>query len=165
MAVTISPDGSFVALGCASGQVSVYDAQTGHFSYAIQAYNENLDMGVQSLAFSPDGTEIATGAGAGIASTNDATPVRVWSTKDGRLVRAFEEPNLQPIRTLKWSPTGEYIGFGAIDDKLRLWNQITDQKNSVSLSTRGSLCQAFSPDGKALAFCDGNNVRIIKIVD
>jgi WD40 repeat protein len=165
VSITISSDGLLVGLGNVSGQVSIYDAKTGQFTYAIQAYDQIHMTPVQSLSFNPEGTEIATGAGAGIASSETATPVRVWSAKDGRLIRAFEESNLQPIRNLKWSLTGEYIGFSSIDDKLRIWNQITGKKRYVSLSDRGSMCLAFSPDGRSLAFCDGNNVKILKLTD
>ncbi len=58
-AVTISPRGDWVALGCAAlGQLLVWEWRSE--SYVLKQQGHHYD--VSALAFSPDGAYIATGA-------------------------------------------------------------------------------------------------------
>jgi hypothetical protein len=76
-ALAWSGDGSLIAVGGASPEVTVYDAESGQRVAACKGHT----AGIYTLAFSPDGQTLATGGFDG--------QVRLYHVKTGELARAF----------------------------------------------------------------------------
>jgi WD40 repeat protein len=73
---------------------------------------EGHSAGVLSVAFSPDGNTIASG------SVDDT--LRLWSAKQGRLIRTMQGHPF-PIGRLKFSPNGATLFTGSTDGVVRAW--------------------------------------------
>lgn len=76
-ALAWSPDGALIAVGGASPEVTVYDAESGKRVTACKGHQ----AGIYTIAFSPDGQTLATGGFDG--------QVRLYRVKTGELMKAF----------------------------------------------------------------------------
>ena len=98
--------------------------------------------GISALAFSPDGLTF-------VAASFD-TNFRVWSTRNGELLRLVDE---LPVATfaLAFSPDGKYLATGGADRIVYLWDTKT-WKLTRKLSGQGEMISAlaFSPDSRLL---------------
>ncbi|KAL4265502.1 hypothetical protein AB1N83_004985 [Pleurotus pulmonarius] len=108
-AVSFQADGSKFATGDQSGNVKIWDIETGK---ALQTLRAQSDA-VWSLAFSPDGSQIAVGL--------RNRMIRVWDTKTGR--DAFGATQASPVRGLAFSPDGTRFTSGATDGTVRIWDR------------------------------------------
>jgi len=72
-----SPDGSLIAVGGASPDVTIYDAESGRRVAACKGHQ----AGIYTVGFSPDAQTLATGGFDG--------QVRLYRVKTGELVKAF----------------------------------------------------------------------------
>jgi WD40 repeat protein len=72
-----SPDGSKIAVGGASPQVTLYDAESGKALPALTGHT----AGIYALAYSPDSKRLATGGFDG--------KVRIYDTAAGTMIREF----------------------------------------------------------------------------
>ena len=99
--------------------------------------------GVSAMAVSPDGATL-------VASTYD-TDVRVWSTRDGELVKLIDEI---PVSTfvMRFSPDGKYLAAAGVDKTIYLYDAKT-WKLARKLTGQPEMISAmsFSPDGKTIA--------------
>ena len=98
--------------------------------------------GISALAFSPDGLTF-------VAASYD-TNFRVWSTRDGELLRVVDE---LPLATFgaAFSPDGKYLATGGADRIVYLWDTKT-WKLARRFSGQGEMVSAlaFSPDSRLL---------------
>jgi WD40 repeat protein len=143
VAVALSPDGQFAAIG-------------------IQAFNQNLDLfrvsdgalirgritahnnGTTSVAFSPDGQFLASGGRDGTA--------KLWHLPDMTLVRTFnEELGYQPrVFAVVFSHDGQMLAVGGQGGVQLL--RVSDGQLLRALDGASStLCLALSPDGQFIA--------------
>jgi len=76
-ALAWSADGSLIAVGGGSPEVTVYDAESGRLVAACEGHT----AGIYTVAFSPDGKTLATGGFDG--------QVRLYNVRTGELARAF----------------------------------------------------------------------------
>jgi WD40 repeat protein len=76
-ALAWSPDGELIAVGGASPEITVYDAESGKRVAACKGHS----AGIYTVAFSPDGQTLATGGFDG--------QVRLYRAKTGELLKAF----------------------------------------------------------------------------
>ena len=67
----------------------------------------------ESLAFSPDARLLAAGW--------DDTVVRVWDSRDGRLLRELRGHG-GAVRCLAWSPDGRLLASGSDDTTVLVWD-------------------------------------------
>jgi len=120
--------------------------------------------GGRGVAFSPDGKSIATAGCDGI--------VRIVNAESGERLRKLEG-HIGSIFSVAFSPDGKRIVTGGEDKTVRIWN-IESRKELANTDPifkaimledgTGIGFTAFSPDGKMLAACGGNdlgrNIRI-----
>jgi WD40 repeat protein len=86
-ALAWSPDGARIAVGGASPEVALYDAETGNRVAACTGH----PAGIYALAFTPDGKRLATGGFDG--------QVRTYNAADGALIKAFVPVPLEISRS------------------------------------------------------------------
>jgi len=127
-AVTFSPDGSRILVGCQDRTARIYDSTTG------QPIGRPLSYGseVQAVAISPDGTRIATGGTEG--------SVRLWDAATLKPVGAPIQHKLGNKRgsLMAFSPDSVRLMTAGTDGAVRLWD----------VSTGKSLGKAFQYEGQ-----------------
>jgi WD40 repeat protein/tRNA A-37 threonylcarbamoyl transferase component Bud32 len=105
LTMTLSPEGSRLAIGFGSGLIRVVDLATGQQSVTMQG-----QRGLSAPMFSPDGTRL-TAWGDGV--------VRVFDTRTGQEVLALRAA--AGLRSGVFSPDGSLLATGGEDGVLRLW--------------------------------------------
>src|SRR5262249_23481004 len=105
-ALTISPDGRYLASGAEGGEVKLWDLETGR---EVRCFT-GLRNGVMSVAFSPDGQLLAAGC-LGVR-------VVVWKAATGEVVRQLFYDDIS-YNSVAFSPRGQWLALGSRD--LQLW--------------------------------------------
>ena len=97
---------------------------------------------VRAAEWAPDGTRLATVGEDGSA--------RVWDTRTGTELSAFEEHEA-PVATVAWSPDGAWIATGSEDLTARVWDPATGSEHAVlrhDFLKEGIVSVAWSEDGR-----------------
>jgi RNA polymerase sigma factor (sigma-70 family) len=141
--MTISPDGSMLALGSGPNthKIFVWKWQTAEEPREIKS---SWHRG-REVAFSPDGKQLAE-------CSDTETDVRVFDVASGRLLHRLEQPDFEPYRHyhVAFSPNGKLLAaYGGTNDRsaVNLWDPATG-KFVKRLDFGGAL--AFSPDSSLL---------------
>ncbi len=112
---------------------------------------------VLKIAFSPDGKLFA--------STPDRYALKLWQTKDGKLLRKTNTSFTGAVNSLAFSPDGTLIASGHYDGEIRIWDV---EKGTLlhTLDAGGVVeCLAFSPDSTILASGDSYENNAIYLWD
>ncbi len=141
--VDFSPTQKIVAIGLQSGQVGIFNVETGERT-GILAHNRQR---LVQVLFSPDGKKLATATNGGL--------VLVWSTEDWRITARITHPG--PIGGIAFSVDGREIATGLAAESwaegktIRVFDLEADTINTlqpiapvaaVSLSREGGLLAA-----------------------
>jgi WD40 repeat protein len=113
---------------------------------------------VYSARFSADGQQIVTGCG--------DKSVKIWTAKDGKLVRSFEVSGDEP--GVVFSPDGKTIAVSLLDDTPVTLYETATGKTLRGLDKETSLAYdlSFSPDGKSLiASTLGGDIILCNVAD
>lgn len=151
LSVAFSPDDKLLAAGTATGDIWMYQAQTGTPLFTCRGHVD----GVWSLAFSPDGRTLV--------SASDDQTVRVWDMKTYECLLTLNQ-HTSRVRAVAFSPDGMWFASGSDDQSIRLWE--TDSGVCLALLSghAGRVWSlAFSPDGRRLA--SGSTDHTIRIWD
>lgn len=108
LALDISPDGKYVAVGGPTKVVRVYSTETGQPTFSLRSHTD----WILSVAFSPDGLLLATADRFG--------GVFVWNAASGELFHTLIG-HQGPVRSLHWSDSGDSLVTSCEDGKLRTW--------------------------------------------
>jgi WD40 repeat protein len=159
----IAPDGSRLVVHLptesnakgtkATAGLAVIDTTTGKL---ICTMLEHEPKHVDSVAFSPDGKWVASG-------TRDRT-IRIWDPLTGEVRHRI--PSAWQNTRLKFTPSGDAI-VGRIDHPtkgLAIWDLQSGQPLRPSLILSNATMFVISPDGRRLAYCDGN-AAVVGILD
>jgi len=119
-AVSISPDGQWVASASRDGSVKIWNASDGSI---VQDFLINPDpnpesYGATTVAFSPDGSRLAT--------ASDDRSAKVWDVASGAEIVSFTIPNRsinQPrAMGVAFSPNGSRLIVSSTDASLWIWD-------------------------------------------
>jgi WD40 repeat protein len=147
--VDVSPDGSLVAIGSASGEIELWDvAKRRALDVDIAAKGRVL-----AVRFSPDGNLLATSALGPDDTTGDG--VRIWDVPSGQPVHRLADVN-PTIGPVAWRPDGAAVAAASVDAHgtpgIGEWNPLTG--NLIRWVTRGQVdvvSLAYSADGSRIA--------------
>lgn len=169
--VAFAPDGKTLAV--ADGAVHIHDSQTGAAKGSLQP-----DRGkALKVVFSPDGSILAGAGGHWVnvgGGTQQISEVYLWDMRGRKPLPKLTD--LQPwLRSVAFSPNGKILATGSsgpirqkgnaiqVTSEIRLWELHSGRLLRIvpgELSEVWSM--AFSPDGKSLVSCDGEEVALIE---
>jgi WD40 repeat protein/beta-lactamase regulating signal transducer with metallopeptidase domain len=162
-AVAISGDGTLVASHSWSGDIRLWDAQTGKLLHVCTA--EGLRPGT-TFAFSPDGKLLAGGSGMVLpssASRRQREAWWLWNSETGEIEREFQfvarggDPDgRDKVASMAFSRDGDKLATSHASGDVRIWNVASGEERQIVPSDDDQDNEfrvpiAFSPDGKLLA--------------
>lgn len=132
----ISPDSKYLITGSASGEVLIWDFESGILMRSFSAGQ----FQVGALAFSPNGKEIVTAV---------LGAVKVWDFETGKELRSIPSTTeFEQISKLQFSDDGAFLFSGSMNMTVRVWNYLSGEELFVeSGDSKGGI----SPDGKLVA--------------
>ena len=160
MVSALSQDGRVFITGSETGEISLWDTQTGNRDAIIKGHkplfkSSKRDPSIRTLAFSPDGKTYASGS-------KDMT-VRIWDT-ERRKRKATLKGHKAWVTAIAFSHNGEYVTSGDSNGEIRIWDTRRKRlKTKLDGHTNSIITLAFSPDGKTYA--SGSADGTIKLWD
>ncbi len=131
-----SPDGLWLAIGCADGSVSLRDTRTSAMSVPIM----RTEGAVRPLVFTPDGSRLIAGTQQGM--------VAFWEPQTGRLIKQTHA-EASEITEACCSPDSRYAITLAFQNRARLWDTQTGEPLSGPFGDAPLITSAdFSPDSR-----------------
>ena len=101
------PDG--LALGLKSGQIHIWDMQSGRPLYKLAGHHAP----VRSMSLSPNGQLLVSG--------DDSGMIRAWRVENQQLLFA-RKLGTSPINSIAFSPQGEQLAIATHDGRITVWN-------------------------------------------
>ena len=151
LSVSFSPDGQLLAAGTATGEIWVYQAQTGTPLFTCHGHTD----GVWSLAFSPEGSILISGS--------DDQTVRVWDVTSHDCLMLLNK-HTNRVRAVAFHPDGKVFVSGSDDQSIRVWEANSGACLALLSGHIGRVWSlAFSPNGDQLA--SGSTDKSIRLWD
>jgi WD40 repeat protein len=150
LSIAWSPDGKKLVTGNSSGDVIIWDADSGSQLLVLSGHTDD----VNSVAWSPDGSRIVSGSA-------DST-LRIWDVTIGTSLYVLLG-HTDIIWKVDWSPAEDSIASAGNDGTLRVWDALTGNQVDLFTSTEPIYAVDWSPDGNKLAY-GGNNDSTAHIV-
>ena len=141
IALTVSPDGAWIASAGHDKQVFLWSSKTGKQVLALPRFSDL----VTAVAFSPDGTQLAT---AGLEQ-----PVVLWDSQTGKEILRLNT-DADSIYALVFSLDGRWLATGGKEGIVRVWDVTTGALNQTLNVGQWIYSMVYSPDGKTIATGD-----------
>ncbi|KAI5302288.1 hypothetical protein KEM56_000832, partial [Ascosphaera pollenicola] len=109
MCISLSSDGAYTATGHQSGNVYVFNNETGRMVHSLSGLVEP----VRCVAFSPGGKYIA--------AAGDSRVIVLYERLSGEQAANFTGHNSW-VTSFDWSETGEYLLSSSLDGKVKVWS-------------------------------------------
>ncbi|MEM7032993.1 MAG: NB-ARC domain-containing protein [Chloroflexota bacterium] len=136
-ALTFNPDGTLLIAGTTDGDVRGWNVETGQLHFRC----EGVQNWVKAVVINQHGLIAICGAG---------PLIHLWD-ENGQLFKTLHG-HTDRLRTLAFSPDGQWLVSGGADQTVRLWHIETDEcRHTFSGHTDWVLTVAFSPNGKMVA--------------
>jgi WD40 repeat protein len=138
-AVAWSPNGQFIAAGAAV--VDIWNARTGRLIRSLSSTNV---FGPTDLQWSPDSQRLAVGLDNNLGA-------QIWSLTSSKMLLSYRPPS--QLRTLAWSPDGQFIVSGDVNGTIQVWNarngtRVTTYKGHTHGTGISRVC--WMPDGQRI---------------
>jgi len=131
------------------GTVRVWEVNSGNELMVI----EHGD-GIQAVALSPDGKRLAS------AGSDVGMKIKVWDADSGAQSMTLHGHTMG-IYSVVFSPDGRRILSSSRDQGIKLWDAITGTHVMMLPTDSASRSARFSPDGKTIAFSDGDTIILL----
>jgi WD40 repeat protein len=148
-AITVSPDGRYVALGgFFSDDIQIFDITTQRRVSSLTGHSDSI----KALSWSHNGQYIASGSSDGTA--------RVWDWKGGKELLHYDKQG-GDVWAVSWSPDDTRIVSGGTNGPVYIWTSDTGQ----TLLTHGTqddfevLTVTWSHNGKYIASAGGSDAN------
>ncbi|MFF2809702.1 caspase family protein [Streptomyces sp. NPDC058000] len=159
-AAEFSPDGKVLALGNFDATISLWDVAARKRTATFTDFTEQVNLGVNAVAFSPDGALLA-GADSKEHSTNphyDGT-ISLWDVATRKRAATLTDPGVVTINSVVFSPKGAILASANGNGTISIWSaaayaKIATLTNAVAGAhtiTKEVNSVVFSPDGAILA--------------
>ena len=144
-----SPDGAWLGMASASGEVALYDQTSADFAILRQADGQSIN----ALGFSADSQFLAAGGQSGT--------ITVWDTKaSGSSPLWSQSYDGEWIDRLAWHPSQNYLAYG-VGSKVYIWDISGNQKLAeLDFADSSVLHLAWHPDGICLAVSGHGGIKI-----
>jgi WD40 repeat protein len=137
-ALTLSPDGQYLAIGSYSGQIRIWHVAEGKPLWSAKGDTRRI----WSLAFSPNAALVASGGYQG--------QVRVWDADSGRLLKELTG-HTGWVRAVVFSPDARTLVTTGDDATVRLWDVQQGTCHLIMYGHQGLVwCATFDPEGTSL---------------
>jgi WD40 repeat protein len=161
---SLSADGLKAVTGSDDGAAYLWDAATGK-QLAVLGGNDTNDMEVVFAEFSPDDRLVVT-------ATNRGKEARLWEVATGKELATLKGDETHPIRSVTFTPDSRWVltrGYGpwggvmtANDVIACIWevasgNKLVTLKDEARRIIGSCSSATFSPDGRRVLSCGGNN--------
>jgi WD40 repeat protein len=158
-AMSFDRSGKWLAAGDSSGHVTLWPVHDGKLGNGI-SWNADASK-VYAVAFSPTADLIATAGTGGRIEVRDLQ----HPLSHVRRVRGHHQ---QAVAALAFSPDGEILASGGLDQESVLWSIDAEADRPIRqlpglplFQTNSILALAFSPNGKVLAAGDGDGAACL----
>lgn len=155
-AMDISSDGRLLVVGTDSGDVWLYDYESGE-----QLWSAKRRFPIYNIQFSPDNSSVLlTGLEEG--SSQNFFEAAEYNVENGQKLNSFKG-HTRPINSAQYSPDGDLIVTTSSDSTVRVWDVLT-QKELASISYGADIRHAdFSKSGKRIVAVGFNGVGVWKL--
>ncbi|KAG2147772.1 WD40-repeat-containing domain protein [Suillus bovinus] len=149
------------------GSIRIWDLESG--MQVCEAWKDEADGPVYSIALSPDGKKVASGSWDG--------KVRLWNIDTGKVDKKFTG-HTKRVFCVCWSPDGGRVVSGSEDETFRVWD-VESSETILKLAPKiendfiWPVC-GYSPDGDMIAtdgdhyglkIWDANTGKLLKTFD
>ena len=127
--IACSPDGSDIAIGCKSGELYIYDAES---LTKKQFIKENVRKSISDLKYSPDGNLLAVG---GLDKDTDGfMHIFIYDCKNKYKTVKKLKGHTSKVTHIDWSDDGEYIQSNSTSYEL-LYHSIENGEQITNISS------------------------------
>ena|GEM_PF-3430520 len=134
-----SPDGRWLAVGTAEGQIHLWSRGEGRVLHSFPAHASRL----VALVFSPDSGWLTT-------CSDQSGDIAVWAVPGGKRRRVLESGSVR-LTALDSSPDGQWLVAGDMEGMIRFWSASDGRRaHEVQVPDASVHHVRFFPDGQRL---------------
>ena len=147
--ISWSPDSHFLASGDWSGDIHIWEVDSGQIVDTFLFQASYLPSKVVTISWSPNGELLAF-------SKNDGS-MGIWDIEqDTHKIMSHEQ--YKDILQMAWSPNSTQLATAAPEESIRIWDVVTGKEvRSLIIGSEKGNNVAWSPDGKWLASAGRDN--------